>query len=232
MKLGQISESIYKRSIKKELQFHREEVLSGAELRTNCAIFCSKDSIISTKGFINSYKNGGALLGIEMVENYLIAKGAELIGVNISGVFSEKLSEKKMRDEISLAHSYAKERNIQILSFDAEVLPGVNESYYVVSGLGVAGDADAAKKVENGDDIVITKYVGISGTSYIADNYREELKKRLPSDYIDAAKNMRELVPIGTEAALARKSGAKLLWPLSKGGIYGNLWEMAESTGV
>ena len=83
-----------------------------------------------------------------------------------------------------------------------------------------------------GDDVVITKWIGIEGTTILANEHEEELLKRFPSRMIYEAKNFDQYLSVIPEAALAVKSGVTAMHDVTEGGIMGALWELAESSGV
>ena len=46
MKVGKVSETVLKRSVLKQLQFHREEVIQGPGVGKDCALVCIEPSEI------------------------------------------------------------------------------------------------------------------------------------------------------------------------------------------
>ncbi len=83
-----------------------------------------------------------------------------------------------------------------------------------------------------GQDVVITKWIGIEGTSIIAKEKEEELLKRFPASFLEAAKEMSNLLSVVPEGRIAAQMGATAMHDVTEGGIYGALWEMAEASGV
>ena len=81
-------------------------------------------------------------------------------------------------------------------------------------------------------DIVATKWVGLEGTAILAREKEEELRTRYAQPFIDKAKIFAQMMSILPEAAVAIKSGASAMHDVSEGGIFGALWELAESAGV
>ena len=80
--------------------------------------------------------------------------------------------------------------------------------------------------------MVVTKWVGIEGTSIIATEKEEELLKRFPKTFVEEAKGFEKLLSVVPEAAIAVKSGVSAMHDVTEGGIYGALWELAEASGI
>ena len=110
----------------------------------------------------------------------------------------------------------------------------VNQPLISVTGVGKA-KADriiTTSGARPGQDVVITKWIGIEGTSIIAKEKEEELLKRFPASFLEAAKEMSNLLSVVPEGRIAAQMGATAMHDVTEGGIYGALWEMAEASGV
>lgn len=83
-----------------------------------------------------------------------------------------------------------------------------------------------------GNDVVVSKWIALEGTSLIAREKEQELLKRFPDKYIYDAINFNKLLSTDPEAAGALKSGVTALHKASKGGIFKALWELGEANGV
>ena len=80
--------------------------------------------------------------------------------------------------------------------------------------------------------MIVTKWVGLEGTSIIAKEREEELLTRYPETLVETAKNFDAYLSVLPEAAVAVESGVSAMHDVTEGGIFGALWEMAESAGV
>lgn len=70
------------------------------------------------------------------------------------------------------------------------------------------------------------------GHTIIAKEKEEELLKRFPASFLEAAKEMSNLLSVVPEGRIAAQMGATAMHDVTEGGIYGALWEMAEASGV
>ena len=83
-----------------------------------------------------------------------------------------------------------------------------------------------------GMDILVTKWIGIEGTSIIAKEKETELKTKFSVPFVEKAKALDAYISVQSEAAVAVKSGVSAMHDVMEGGIFGALWEMAEASGV
>ena len=81
-------------------------------------------------------------------------------------------------------------------------------------------------------DILVSKWIGIEGTSIIAKEKEEELKTHFAVPFIEHAKALDAYISVQSEAAVAVTSGVSAMHDVTEGGIFGALWEMAEASGV
>ncbi|MCC8152167.1 MAG: hypothetical protein LIO96_12150 [Lachnospiraceae bacterium] len=85
--------------------------------------------------------------------------------------------------------------------------------------------------VQPGDDIIVTKWVGLEGTVRIVQERKEALLHRFPPFMVEEAAGFSRYLSVQPELAAAKKAGAAIL-ELTWGGVFGGLWELAEQAGV
>lgn len=110
---------------------------------------------------------------------------------------------------------------------------------------------DGTSRLRSGMELVLTKWIALSGTARIAQKKEEELLKKFPEPLIREAKNFDGLLDTALERELAedaflqeiypekrKPSGGDALfgeneyYPLGEGGILAALWEMADRAGL
>ena len=72
----------------------------------------------------------------------------------------------------------------------------------------------------------------IASIIYSDKEKKEELSARFTEDFILRAQRFDQMLSVMPEAAAAVKSGVKAMHDVTEGGIFGALWELAESSGV
>ena len=236
MKIGKISESVLKRSVLKQVHNRRDEVLIGAGIGEDCAILSLQEDEVMTLTVdpvtATSFQMGK--YGVYTAVNDIAATGAEPVGIMLSILLPECIFESELKEMMQQIEAVCNQLNIQIIGGHTEVARAVNCPVITVTGVGKAKkDAYVTTKgVRAGQDIVISKWVGLEGTAIIAQEKEKELQEKYPTHLVDAALEYGNLLSIIPEAATAIKSGVRSMHDITEGGVFGALWEIAESSGV
>ena len=115
-----------------------------------------------------------------------------------------------------------------------EVSAVVNQPLVSVTGVGKVkkGEIVATSGLKPGQDLVVTKWIGLEGSAIVASEKEQELKEKLPSELVETAKSFADLLSVVDDAKVAMKVGVSAMHDVTEGGIFGALWEMAEASGV
>ncbi|MDD6733508.1 MAG: AIR synthase family protein [Lachnospiraceae bacterium] len=236
MKIGKVSENVLKRSVLKEIKTNREEIIIGAGVGEDCAVLALKEDevfVTSTDPITGATKDIGRL-AVHVTANDLASSGAEPVGMLISALLPQEVTEEELKEMMHQVCEEAAGLNIQIMGGHTEITDAVIRPVLTVTGVGKAKkDAyiitGAAKP---GQDIVVSKWIGLEGSSILAKEKKEELLSRYPLGFINEAAGFDRYLSVVPEAAVAVKTGVSAMHDVTEGGIFGALWEMAESSGV
>lgn len=236
MKIGKLPESVLKRSVFKQIRTKRPEVLIGAGVGEDCAVMkLAEDEVfvLSTDPITGTVKDIGEL-AVHITANDLASAGAEPIGLLLTVLLPESIEEADIRNMMEEVEKTCSKLNIQVMGGHTEVTRAVNQPLISVTGVGKAR-ADRVITTSGacpGQDIVLTKWIGIEGTAIIAKEKEEELKEKFPVPFVEAAKRLDELISVVEDGKIAAAMGATAMHDVTEGGIYGALWEMAEASGI
>ena len=236
MKAGKLKESVLKRSVLKQLHTRNDAVLQkpaiggdyGAiAVSEDMAVVLSSDPVTLTKDAIGSSAVMAAC-------NDVACSGAKPMGISVTMLLPTSFNEEELRDLMKDMDRACTECGVDILSGHTEVTRSVKEPLVVVTAMGSVAKSKMihSSGVRPGMDIVATKWVGLEGTAILAKEREEELRTRYAKPFIDNAKVFGQMMSIIPEAAVAAKSGAGAMHDVSEGGIFGALWELAQSAGV
>lgn len=236
MKIGKISENVLKRSILKQIKTKRKEVLIGAGVGEDCAILSLEDDevfVVSTDP-ITGAVNDISKLAVYATTNDLAASGAEPIGLMVSALLPEETEEQQLRTMVQQMEEICADLHIQLIGGHTEITKAVNQPILTVTGIGKAkrDQVVTTKGAKAGQDIVVTKWIGLEGTSILAHAKETELLNKYPVGLVEEAKNFEQFLSVIPEAATAVRSGVSAMHDVTEGGIFGALWELAEGAGV
>ena len=236
MKIGKVPESVLKRSVLKQIKTKRPEVILGAGIGEDCAAIALESDevmVLSTDPITGTTADTGRW-AVMISANDIASSGAEVIGMLICAMLPPDITEQEIRAVMEQIESTCEELKIQVVGGHTEITDGVVRPILTVTGIGkVKRDKLLATKgARPGQDIVITKWIGLEGTAILAKEREEMLLKRFPRHMIDEAKTYEEMLSVIPEAATAMKSNVSAMHDITEGGVFGALWEMAESAGV
>jgi hydrogenase maturation factor len=157
---------------------------------------------------------------------------------NLTIVIPEKLREIKVRNMVEAVAKEAEKIGVPILSCNAQVITGVTQTVatcVVNTSLSARANGELVRMKKHamaGQDVVMTKWLGLEGTAIIANKSMADLKGRYPGDLVDTAAGFYDYMSIASEAAVAIKSDASYVHVLREGGVFGGLWQLASDNGV
>lgn len=240
MKIGKVSEPILKRSVLKYLQPNNEMECKGAAVGADCALFSDKKGALAAQGCVLATATASvsgekspscAAHAILRATNNLAAAGAKAFAVQLHIMLPERYREIALKRIMEAAAKTALELQVTISGGHTESLPDIQTPIVSATALGNVGQEMAAKvynKAKAGQDIVMTKWIGISDTVRLAQEKEEELLGRYPLFFIKSAQNLEQFYSVIPEAATAVKSGVTAMHDVAGGGIFGALWELGE----
>lgn len=236
MKIGKVPESVLKRSILRQLKTRRGEIIFGAGLGEDCAILAPGDGevVLFSSDPVTGTGKDVAYYGIHASANDIAAAGGEPVAVLLTLLLPPSCEEKELKAIMAQAEETCASLHIQIAGGHTEVTDAVNRIVLTVTAIGkaAAGAPVATGTAKPDGDIVVTKWIALEGTSIAAKEREEQLRRHFPAYLVEAAKGFDKYLSIIPEAAVAGKSGVWAMTDVTEGGIFGALWEMAESSGV
>ena len=243
MKTGKVPENVLKRSVLRQLKTERKEILNGAGVGKDCAIFsfsdervisCMQEATVAVQDVAGCRPDDHTVRYtmahlIQKCANNLAASGAEPVAAMIALLLPETLEEPVLKALMAEAELKCSELSMAIAGGQTRVTGEVVSPVAVVTGFGKGFPTKAAAP---GQDVVISKWIGLEGTAFLAERYREKLLARYPAYLVEEAAGFHRYLSILPEAATAMESGVCAMHDASEGGIFAALWELAEQSGV
>lgn len=236
MKTGKLPENVLKRSVFRQLHTSRSDVLLGAGVGEDCAAIqleADEVCLLSADPVIWTEKSDGkrAVYG---TLNDLAASGAQPIGLMLTALLPPETSEPQIREMVQEIAAQCEPLQVQILGGHTEITDVVNRPVISVTGVGKTKVETVISTggAKPGDDIIVTKWIGLDGTARIACAHAQQLGERYPMHLLEEAQGFDRYLSILPEAATAVKSGVRAMHDVTEGGIFGALWELAEASGV
>lgn len=236
MKIGKVPENVLKRSVFKQIKLKREEVLIHPGVGEDCSVMeLAPDEVfvLSTDPITGAASDIGTL-AVHVTANDLASAGAEPVGILLTILLPQSAEEADLKSLMKEMASACEMLNIEIIGGHTEVTPAVNQPIVTVTGVGKVKKDQVlfTKGARPGQDIVVTKWIGLEGTAIIAAGKEGQLKEHYSQDFIDRAKGFIQYISVVKEALAARDFGVSAMHDVTEGGIFGALWEVAAAGGV
>lgn len=239
MKIGKVSESVLKRSVLKQIQVNKDEnikMINGAGVGADCAIFAfdapGHQAVCMQEGTVQGPDD--AVRIIHRSVNGLACCGIRGGAVLLALLLPERAEEEEIRKLMQAASAACQDLHILIAGGHTAVSGEIRTPRLAVTALGMEAQEKPLLPggARPGQDIVVSKWIGLEGTARIAAKEKEKLLSRYPSHLVETAAAFGKYISILPEAATAVKSNVSAMHDVSEGGIFRALWELAESAGV
>lgn len=231
MKIGKLPEQVLIRSILKQVHHRREEVLVGPAVGQDCTAFCVADDeaiVMSVDPITGTTKDIGPL-AVYITTNDLAAAGAEPIGIMLTILLPERVREIAVKRMMSDIETVCARLNIEVLGGHTEVTNVVNQPLISVTGVAKMkkNQVNSLKDVRPNQDLVVTKWIGLEGTTILAKEKEDLLSSRFAPNLIKTAQDFDQYLSVIPESKVAMAHGISAMHDITEGGIFGALWEMA-----
>jgi hydrogenase maturation factor len=232
LRLGKLDNDDLERLVLKKFRRIRPESLSSPTIGQDCATldFVGDLVVLSCDPITSASVAHLGRLTVHVSCNDAAAAGAEPVGLLVtllmppSGTM-EQIS--RIADDLSAAAQLA---NVDILGGHTEVTDAVTRA--VTSATVVARQARRAalRGMRPGDEIVMTKWAAVEGTSILAEDFADRLTD-LPSALLASARNFASHLSIVPESKIATQFGASAMHDVTEGGVLGAAWELGYANG-
>ncbi|TCK89030.1 thiamin-phosphate kinase [Natranaerovirga hydrolytica] len=236
MEVGKISETVLKRSVLKQIQKRREEVIIRPGVGEDCSLLQLEPDelfVVTTDPITGATQDIGEL-AIHISANDLASSGAEPVGVLVTILLPEGSTEKVLKEIMKDIEKTCESINIEVIGGHTEVTQAVNQPIVSVTGIGKCKNDHVitSSGAKEGQDIVMTKSAGLEGTAIIAKEKEKELSLKYKQAFIDNAQKFSDALSVIKESQIAKEYEATAMHDVTEGGIFGALWELASSSKV
>ena len=124
---------------------------------------------------------------------------------------------------------------VAVVGGHTEVTPGLKRPIVIGYMVGVVSRKRCVTShgARTGDQIIMTKSVGIEGTAVLATDFAERLRRKIDVRTLRRAKNFRSLISVVEDALIAVDAGGvRAMHDPTEGGLLEGVWELAEASKV
>jgi hydrogenase expression/formation protein HypE len=235
MKVGKLNWDDLKEIISSNRSVDRDDVRIKSGVGEDCSVieYGDYECVISTDPITGADSDIGKL-AVHINCNDIASCGVEPVGILVTILAPENTTLEEIKEVMRQIDEETKKLNVEILGGHTEVTKAVNK--LIVSctaiGKGKRGSAVATSGAELNDDIVVTKLLGMEGSTIVVNDYFDYIKDVLSKEEIEEAKGYVDNISVVKEGSIAGSFGVNSMHDITEGGVLGALWEMAEASGV
>ncbi|MDB8711223.1 AIR synthase-related protein [Mediterraneibacter gnavus] len=243
MKVGNISQTVLKRSVLKQLHTRRDEILTEPSVEEMCTavqIKDTEDSVYASAVVSGNSRNIG-VYGILRAVLDLETRGAHAIGVSVQVILPTYAYESRLKEMFRCMEEKCAAWGIAMTCAKAEVSPAVSQAVVSVTAVGSVTKGEFCSLDQAGADqeIVLCGSIGVEGVLRILDERNGELSKRFVPAFIRQIRGMERETEILEALRIAAQMKTTTEKPLvtamqqiGSGGILASLWELTEAANV
>ena len=248
MRMGKLPESALTRSVLKQVHTGNNKIThprkcfafentKGAAIGSDCAFFAASDGQVLAWCAQEAAVAMQADVGLTLVQkcvNNLACAGATPASSQIGIMLPDSFEEADVKALMTELSKGCEEHGIHIAGGDTNVTSAVSLPIVTMTVIGVVPKEELhdLSMAKAGQDLVLTKWIGLEGTAVLAKNCRDALLARYPAYLVDEAAGFGGLLSVEKDARIAAANGAAAMHDLSQGGVFGALWELAEGAGL
>ena len=209
LRTGEIRESVYKRSVGRQLYSGKKPPLA-----------CSLETVL-----VEGRTLAADRLARNMV-NLFAAKGSKVRQMTVSLALPQGTEEPDLRSFMKRLGDLCGEYGIPVETGEIKVLPGVGIPLISAVGLGEDYETKAFPEIRPGLEIVAAGTIACEGAAVLAMEHEEELKERFAGFYVEEAKRLFDhaAMPVVRDILLKEKAAGEAV---REAGIFGGLWKLA-----
>ena len=230
MKEGKLDFEDLRNLILNNKTIKRNEVKVRNDVGEDCSVidFGDCEGIFSTDPITGANENVGKL-AVHINCNDIASTGGEPIGilVTILAPTSSNLEEiNKVMNEID---EEAAQIGVEIIGGHTEVTSAVNKMVISVTVIGknLKGKSIKTAGAKLGDDIIVTKTLGLEGTYILINDHEERIQKILSKEEIQLGKSLMNRISVLQEGKIGGEFGVNSMHDITEGGLLGGLFEVA-----
>ncbi len=227
MQEGKIPGNILKRSV-------INLIGRGPRIGADCACMNASGTHVLSAMAAGVSKNAlSPELAVYKAANNIWAAGGTLLGIEAAFILDTAYTEQELKSLTRKVISACERCGTYLAGGHTEVSGAAARTCVAVTAVGCGDNVMSLKSIRPGDEIVVTKWLGLEETAMILadDVFRERLFERYAPRYFESMESCAEWLTVKEEAEIALEYGVSAMHDVSDGGIYGALWDMAEGAG-
>lgn len=230
MKEGKLDFEDLRNIILNNKTIKRKEVKIRNDVGEDCSIidFGEYEGIFSTDPITGASENVGKL-AVHINCNDIASAGGEPIGILVTILAPTSSTLQEINEIMKEINEEAAKINVEIIGGHTEVTSAVNKMVISVTVIGknLKGKSVKTAGAQLGDDIIVTKTLGLEGTYILINDHKARIEKVLSKEEIEFGSNLINKLSVLREGKIGGEFGVNSMHDITEGGLLGGLFEVA-----
>lgn len=230
MKEGKLDFDDLRKIILDNKTIKRNEVKVRNDVGEDCSIidFDDCEAIFSTDPITGANENVGRL-AVHINCNDIASTGGEPIAIMVTILAPTTSTLEEINRVMNEIDDEAAQIGVEIIGGHTEVTSAVSKMIISVTVIGknLKGKSIKTAGAKLGDDVIVTKTIGLEGTCILINDHEERLKKILSKEEIDFGKSLINRISVLGEGKIGGELGVNSMHDITEGGLLGGLFEVA-----
>ncbi len=213
----------------------RKEILVRPGIGQDAAVLdLGRELLVASTDPITGAQDMVGWLAVKVALNDIGACGGEPVCLLLTLLLppGAKVSDlTKIMDDVDAACC---EENVQVAGGHTEVTPGISKPIVSVTALGRSrgGRVLRPEDAEAGQDLVLTKWAGMEGTSVLVRDFPGVFDGVLDPEEIQAARDLMFDISVTKDGFIAWQQGASCGHDVTEGGVLGAVYELCKAASL
>lgn len=230
MKEGKLDFDDLRKIILDNKTIKRNEVKVRNDVGEDCSIidFDDCEAIFSTDPITGANENIGRL-AVQINCNDIASTGGEPIAIMVTILAPTTSTLEEINRVMNEIDDEAAQIGVEIIGGHTEVTSAVKKMIISVTVIGknFKGKSIKTAGAKLGDDVIVTKTIGLEGTCILINDHEERLKKILSKEEMDFGKSLINRISVLGEGKIGGELGVNSMHDITEGGLLGGLFEVA-----
>ena len=229
MRTGRVTQTIWNRSVKKQIQKgNRNSTGKSAWEESSSELISDDKDFVWSSTSVSGKAPAQVKYAVIKSAGDLAAKRVRPIAVSVQILFPESSDEQELKNIMRILTEICEETGLAITCVQAESAEYVLRTVIQITAVGVKENLkQQMKKWIPGTEIIFCGYTGLEGTLRLVDEAEADLRTRFTPSFIEKTKRCKESL-ILPEQILKLPEEAKCR-QCGDGGVLCGLWELAEA---
>ena len=166
------------------------------------------------------------------VMNSIAATGGTCLGIEAQIILPDYAYKSKFHAIEKNLKEICEQHNVELLEVKSFKNSIVKLPMVMITGVGEKVEKEEEKNFHTGQEIVLTKWVGMDGMLQIADERERELRRRFSPFFLKQIQSYKEELFSQKEIQIARKREVIAIHQITDGGVFAALWNLAKEAGA